>query len=295
MTDTANVPLVATADEDVETEFVTATVAEDESVDTGLCAAFAEGNPWFPQLPTAQRTNVVKYAVLHIVNNSNLFQLIKHGGACQACERIAMDIARSGIEDAATIFIEAAATAREADAEDGLRGFFQRCKCADASTDGITVGTLFNAARQCGADFSRWEKSSNASGQEVRFVPGNEAECRRQLDRVVAADPRTFTLGDPTGPLVILRVPAKDTLPQETKWEGDLPGTTLATPADIMLRAERLKWMQSAGGKSETRIIRTGPQRAFVTDYIPHVRGQYAAAPLRGTVRVPRIVDTGQV
>ena len=62
-----------------------------------------------------------------------------------------------------------------------------------------------------------------------------------------------------------------------------------------MLRAERLKWMQRAGGKSKNRIIRTGPPRAFVNDYIPQMRGQYGAAPLRGIVRVPRIDDAGDV
>jgi hypothetical protein len=32
---------------------VTATVSEGKTYDTGLADAFAEGNPWFPQLPTA--------------------------------------------------------------------------------------------------------------------------------------------------------------------------------------------------------------------------------------------------
>src|SRR6266404_3358240 len=101
MTDTANVPLVATADEDVETEFVTATVTEDESVDTGLCAAFAEGNPWFPQMPAVNQTEVVQYAVLHIANNSKMFEL---NGPEYA--RLSLAIARSGVEDAETIFVE---------------------------------------------------------------------------------------------------------------------------------------------------------------------------------------------
>ena len=39
------------------------------------------------------------------------------------------------------------------------------------------------------------------------FVPGNEEACRKQLTRVVAADPSTYTLGDPTGPLVIPTCP----------------------------------------------------------------------------------------
>jgi hypothetical protein len=109
----------------------------------------------------------------------------------------------------------------------------------------------------------------------------------------VAADPRTFTLGSPTGPLVILRVPDKEALPSSTTWDGDLPGTTIALTADIMQRAERLRWMQRAGGKSEDRFNRTGPPRTFVGDYLQQMRGRYAAPPLRGVGRVPRIDDTG--
>jgi hypothetical protein len=111
----------------------------------------------------------------------------------------------------------------------------------------------------------------------------------------VAADPRTFTLGDSAGPLVILRVPDKDALPTETQWEGDLPGTTLAMSADIMQRAEQLEWRQRAGGKGVNRVIRTHPPRAFVGDYLIQMRGQYGARPLRGVVRVPRIDDDGDI
>jgi len=194
---------------------VTETVTASKSVDAGLGAAFAEGNPWFPQLPTEKQIDVVRYAVLHICINSNLFQLTRHGGSYQQYVRITIAIARSGIKDAETIFIEAASVAKDADTGDDLRKFFQSCRCADENTDGITVGTLLNTARQYGADFRRWETSSSASGHEVHFVPGNEAECRKQLDRVVAADERTYTLGDPTGPIVILRIPDKDTLPRK--------------------------------------------------------------------------------
>ena len=75
---------------------------------------------------------------------------------------------------------------------------------ADPNTDGVTVGALLNAARELGADVSAWEKISDASGQEALYVPGNEEVCRRQLDRVVAADPLTYTLGDQSGPLASL-------------------------------------------------------------------------------------------
>ena len=130
----------------------------------------------------------------------------------------------------------------------------------------------------------------------LRFsCPGNEDECRKRLDRVVTADPKTFTLGDPSGPLVILRVPDKDALPANTRWEGDLPGTTLAMPADIMQRAERLVWKQRGGGKSTGRLLHTHPPRPFVADYLTQMRGRYGALPLRGIVRVPRIDDKGEV
>src|SRR5262249_4461960 len=123
------------------------------------------------------------------------------------------------------------------------------------------------------------------------FVPGNEEDCRSRLARVVAADPWTYTLGDPTGPLVILRVPDREALPSETRWEGDLPGTTLASPADVMERAERITWM-SKGKRGRYRIR---PPRDFVTDYLTQMRGRYGARPLRGIVRVPRIDDSGKI
>jgi hypothetical protein len=265
-----------------------------KGIDTGFTAALAEGNAWFPQLPAAKQAEVVKYAVLHIANNSNLFGLYRHGGNYQEYERLTIAIARSGVAEAEAIFVEAASSAKDADPEDQLRKFFQSSMAADADTDNITVGTLLNGARQCGADFSPWEKASAGSYQDVvLFAPGNEEACRWQIDRSVAADPRTFTLGDPTGPLVILRVPKEDELPREIRWEGDLPGTTLALPADIMQRAERLRWAQRAGGKSDKRVVRTGPPRTFVSDYLTQMRGNYGAPPLRGVVRVPRIDGNG--
>jgi hypothetical protein len=143
--------------------------------------------------------------------------------------------------------------------------------------------------------------SSNATAvtgvpaSQVLYLPGNEQECREFLNQAVAADGRTFTLGDRSGPLIILRKPEEDTLPSATKWEGDLPAATLAKTADIMMRAERLQWMQRAGGKSGTRMVRTSPPRAFINDYLDQMRGQYAAPPLRGIVRVPRIDDRGTI
>jgi hypothetical protein len=264
-----------------------------EGFDTGLTDALAEGNPWFPQLPAAKQAEVVKYAVLHIANNSGLFKWNELGGNDQDYERLTIAIARSGIVDAETIFVEAASSAKGPPPEDELRKFFQTHSGGNPDTDGITVGTLVNIARRYGADFDRWEATSDNRGREVLNCPGNEEECRKQIDVIVAADPQTFTLGDPTGPLVILRVPKKKQLLRKTKWEGDLPGTTLATPADIMQRAERLKWFQRAGGRGGERLVRTGPPRAFVTEWLQQLRGQYSASPLQGITRVPRIDDNG--
>jgi hypothetical protein len=274
------------------TDSVTATVNEGKTYDTGFAAALAEGNAWFPQLPAAKQSEVVKYAVLHIANNSSLFERDEHGDNRHEYERLAIAIARSEVPGAEELFVEAASSSKGADAEDQLRQFFESMASADPN-DGITVGTLLNAARRCGADFNRWEATSDNRGREVLNCPGNEEECRKQIDIIVAADPQTFTLGDPTGPLVILRVPKKEQLHPKTKWEGDLPGTTLATPADIMQRAERLKWLQRTGGKGEGRFVRTGPPRAFVTEWLQQLRGQYRASPLQGITRVPRIDDNG--
>jgi hypothetical protein len=274
---------------------VTATVTGSESIDTGFADVLAEGNPWFPKLPHVKRAEVVKYAVLHIANNSDLFEWNELGGNDEY-ERLTISIARSGIVDAETVFVEAASSAKEPALKDDLRKFFQTCSGGNADTDGITAGTLFNFARRHGADFSPWEKTcADLARDVVLFAPGNEDECRKHIDRAVAADPQTFTLGDPTGPLVILRVPKVEELPPKTKWDCDLPGTTVAMTADIMQRAERLTWGQRAGGKSEKRVVRTGPPRTFVGDYLTQMRGQYGAAPLRGIARVPRIDDNGMI
>jgi hypothetical protein len=282
--------MTAAANRHAESENVTATVAG--GIDAGFAAAFAGGNAWFPQLPTGRQVEVLRYAVLHIANNSSLFE--RENANHHVYEWITIAIARSEVSDAEAIFVEAASSATGAEPEDHLRTFFQSHKIGNSGTDGITAGSLFNLARECGADFSPWEKTFAGSGQDVVvFAPGNEHECRKQIDRIVAADPRTFTLGSPTGPLVILRVPDKEALPSNTTWDGDLPGTTLALTADIMQRAEGLRWMQRAGSAGEVRLNRTGPPRTFVGDYLQQLRGRYAAPPLRGVGRVPRIDDTG--
>src|SRR5579862_3260156 len=86
------------------------------------------------------------------------------------------------------------------------------------------------------------------------YEPGNETLCRKLLDRAVASEPRTFTLGDPSGPLVILRVPDESTLPSLASWGGDLPGTTLATAADIIERAQTIPWVRRGRGGGLTKI-----------------------------------------
>ena len=267
----------------------------DHSPGNGEHTAGATTDAWFGNLPPEKQSEVVKHAALHIAKHTKLFELTAHGGNYLDYLKQTFAIARSRVPDAEDIFVKAASTAKEADPEDELRRFFQNCERAHPSEVDVTVGTLLYAASQNGADFSKWKQIAENSDPNVAlFVPGNEDECRQRLDRVVAADQRTFTLGDPTGPLVILRAPDMDALPEDTKWEGDLPGTTLATPADIMQRAERLVWKQRAGGKGG-RIVRTHPPRQFVSDYLIQRRGQFAAPPLRGIVRVPRIDDNGEV
>ena len=128
----------------------TATVNEAKAFDTGFAAVLAEGNAWFPQLSAAKQAEVVKYAVLHIANNSSLFERNEHGGNYQEYERLTIAIARSGVPEAEAIFVEAASSAKDADPEDDLRNFFRTFTCDDQDNDGITVGTLLNAARHCG-------------------------------------------------------------------------------------------------------------------------------------------------
>jgi putative DNA primase/helicase len=250
----------------------------------------ADRSAWFDKLPVEKQSEVVKYAALHIAKNSKLFELKANGGSYQEYFKLTLAISRSRVPDAEDIFVEAASMAKDADPKEKLRTFFRNCECAQQRPEGITVGTLFHNATQCGADFTQWKQI--AKGPDVAvYIPGNEEDCRSKLDRVVAADPWTYTLGDPTGPLVILRAPDEDLLPPQTRWEGDLPGTTLAAPADVMERAERIIWIRQ--GKSGQ--YRSRPPRDFITDYLTQMRGRYGARPLRSIVRVPRIEDSGKI
>jgi hypothetical protein len=125
---------------------------------------------------------------------------------------------------------------------------------------------------------SSGQRPSSTTETTVNYVPGNEFACRAALDNVVAADLSTFTSGDI---LIILRVPDRQE-PAFERWDGDLPGTTPALPADIIERAERLSWMAPTGGKGEQRWQRRKPPRDFSTDYITQRRGRYAARLLVG-------------
>jgi hypothetical protein len=125
---------------------VTATVSKSKSYDTGFADASAEGNPWFPQLPAAKQAEVVKYAVLHLANNSSLLERNEQGCNDRDYERITIAIARSSVVDAETIFVEAASSANGAAPQDDLHKFFQAHSGGNPDNDGITAGTLFNVA-----------------------------------------------------------------------------------------------------------------------------------------------------
>jgi hypothetical protein len=246
---------------------------------------------WFNALPDIQKDEIVDHAMSAIASNSPLLELTDNGGNNAEYYRLTTALARSGAPHAKEIFIKYASKAKDADSEEELDAYFDRCREADHG--GITVATLLYIAEEHGANFDPWKRNANDGDPNVvQFLPGNEEECRQKLDRVVADDPRTYTLGDPGGPLVILRVPDPDTLPPEVKWESDLPGTTLAAPADIMRRAERLSWMKPS---SKGAMYRIHPPRDFIGDYLIQMRGQYGARPLLGIVRVPRINDAGNI
>jgi hypothetical protein len=99
--------MAATANRYAERENVTATVTS--GIDTGFAAAFAEGNAWFPQLPMAKQAEVLRYAVLHMANNSSLFE--RDNANHHVSEWVTIAIARSELPDAEAIFVEAASTA----------------------------------------------------------------------------------------------------------------------------------------------------------------------------------------
>ncbi len=119
---------------------------------------------WYLKLPVAEQSEVVRYAALHIANNSKFFELTKHGGNYNQYLRLALAIARSGVPDAEQIFVEAASRAKEADPKDKLRRFFQNCAQAKKPHDGTTVATLLYEAGQCGAKFEKWKILAESTG-----------------------------------------------------------------------------------------------------------------------------------
>jgi hypothetical protein len=124
----------------------------------GVQTADAEANAWFGKLLPEKQSEVVRYAALHIANNSKLFELTKDGGNYQEYLKLTFAIARSGVAGAEDIFVEAASISKKADAEEALRKFFQNCERAKPSTNDVTIGTLLHAARQCGANFDHWKR-----------------------------------------------------------------------------------------------------------------------------------------
>jgi Family of unknown function (DUF5906) len=122
--------------------------------------ADAKNNAWFDRLPAEKQSEVVRYAVAHIANNSKLFELRERGGSgYQVYLALTVSIARSGVADAEDIFVEAASTAKGADPEEELREFFRSCAHAkEPLTEKISVGTLIYHAKQCGANFDQWKR-----------------------------------------------------------------------------------------------------------------------------------------
>jgi hypothetical protein len=118
-------------------------------------------------------------------------------------------------------------------------------------------------------------------------VPGYEAANRQLIQQQVVANPELFNRN---GLLVRLRVQETAEMVEGTEWKGDMPGTTMAKQADIMLCAERLVWMKNR----KRGAYRVHPPRPFVGDYIPQVGGE-GARPLRGLTRLPHIDDNGIV
>jgi hypothetical protein len=125
-------------------------------------SAGIEAYAWVDNLTVEKRSEVIRYAALHIANASNLFELTRHGGNFLQYLRLALAIARSGTPDAEDVFVEAALTAKDADSEHKLRDFFRSCECAQAPSNPVTVGTLLHHANECGADFSRWKLLADA-------------------------------------------------------------------------------------------------------------------------------------
>lgn len=140
-------------------------------------AGEAEGKAgrWFAELAADKQSEVVRHAARHIARNSKLFELTANGGSYDTYLKVALALARSGVEDAKDIFVEVASTAKGADSEDSLRQFFDGCRSAEPRQDGVTIGTLLHLATESGADFAPWKQVADACDTKIAvYVPGNE-------------------------------------------------------------------------------------------------------------------------
>ena len=86
------------------------------------------------------------------------YSIDRHGGNYQEYFKLTLAIARSGVPDAENIFVEAASIAKDADPTRCCGSFFRTASTRQPSNDSVTVGTLFYAASQSGADFSPWKQ-----------------------------------------------------------------------------------------------------------------------------------------
>jgi hypothetical protein len=137
-----------------------------------------------------------------------------------------------------------------------------------------------NGARTI-ASFFDWAKSIGWTSTIAWTTPGHKAENRKLIQRQIADDPEMYSRN---GLLVRLRVPEEDELnknirPEEggqpgVMWKGDMPGTSRAQTADVMLCAERLKWVTYRDGK----LCRAHEPREFIGDYIPQLGGKALSA-----------------
>jgi len=225
-----------------------------------------------------------------------LLELGTHGGKYQEYLKVALAIARSGALETEEIFITAALASNSAGSERELRAFFQNCKRIALRTDGTTaVETLFHVACNFGADLSQWTQNADGHGPNVlRYEPGNEEECRQQLDRVVAADPRTYTLSEPSGPLSYCACRKKIRCRPKLAGRATFPAlrlprqrTSCSAPNDYNgCGAPEVRMAADFTARATTRLRRRLPS--------PDAR-QYQARPLLGIARVPRIDNRGEV
>jgi hypothetical protein len=153
----------------------------------------------------------------------------------------------------------------------GWQGWTSSLAAVNCLSDRNVGGTNNDASNPQTSDCGGLDNGTNSNSRSnsearptspdqacVLYTPGNEEACRRALDRVVAADERVFTL-EGSGLLAILRVPETKDQASGVQWDGDLPATTLATPADIVERAER--YLAGAGENGDSAYPSTAKFR----------------------------------